>query len=437
MPNPFAPPPDQPRLPDQEVARIYPSWRIRQLYSIFFGYIFFYLIRKNISMALPSMEKNLGYSKADLGKILTYNEIVYGVSKFTNGVAADRSNARTFMSFGLLLAGLSTLAFGWSSTLWTLSLCWMINGWFQGMGFPPCARVLSHWFSVRERGFKWSLWATSQQVGAGAALILSGYLAQRYGWRAVFVVPGVIALLGSVFLFERLRDTPASLGLPPADEYMGDLPRDTKIVEKPKQSYGNLLLTRVFNNPYIWLISIANFFVYVLRGTFLYWAPTYFTEAKHLPLSTAGYITAAFELAGLFGSLAAGWISDRYMKGRRAPVCVAFMLAACASVYVFSLVPAKHALESLAAVMAVGFTVYGPQFMVAVMAADLASKEAAATAVGVTGIFGYASGIVTGWGTGEIVTKYGWNTLFQMLMASAVASAIFFAMCWKSRARVD
>ena len=440
MPNPFQPPPEAPLLPLEEIPSVYEYWRVRQLYSVFLGYIFFYLVRKNVSMALPAMEVDLKMDKAELGKILSVSEIVYGISKFMNGVAADRSDARSFMAFGLLFAGLSNLAFGWSGTFTTLALWWMVNNWFQGMGFPPCARVLSNWYSVRERGFKWSLWATSQQFGAGGALILSGFLVQRYGWRSVFLVPGALSLLGSLVIWNRLRDKPGSLGLPPVDEYRGEADlRPVKTVEEgqPEQSFGQMLMARVFNNPYIWLISMANFFVYVLRGTFLYWCPTYLSEVKHLPLTQAGLITSGFEAAGLFGSLAAGWVSDRMMGGRRAPVCVVYMLCAAVAVGLFSQVPDHQPLVSALALLFVGFSVYGPQFMVAVMAADLASKEAAATAVGVTGIFGYASGIVSGYGTGKIVEVYGWPACFEMMIGCAALSAVFFAMCWKSKPRVD
>ena len=112
-----------------------------------------------------------GISTAQLGLFLTAHDLLYGVAKFGNGVLADRSNPRYFMAAGLLLSALCNLAFGLSSGLALLGLWWLINGWFQGMGFPPCARVLSHWVGERERGVVWGIWNSSHQVGA--ALILS------------------------------------------------------------------------------------------------------------------------------------------------------------------------------------------------------------------------------------------------------------------------
>ena len=55
---------------------------------------------------------------------------------------------------------------GLASGLFFLALFWGLNGWFQSMGFPPCARILANWYSVSERGLVWSIWNISHQLGA-------------------------------------------------------------------------------------------------------------------------------------------------------------------------------------------------------------------------------------------------------------------------------
>jgi OPA family glycerol-3-phosphate transporter-like MFS transporter/OPA family sugar phosphate sensor protein UhpC-like MFS transporter len=86
---------------------------------------------------------------------------------------------------------------------------------------------------------------------------------------------------------------------------------------------------------------------------------------------------------------------------------------------------------------AVGFLIYGPQFLVGVMTADIVSKRAAATAIGLTGFFGYLSSLLSGWGLGHLVDTYGWDSGFLMLIASALAAAICFAFCWNAGATED
>ena len=140
--------------------------RGRQLGLATFGYAIFYFVRKNIPVALPLMEKDLGVGKTELGAFLTAGDSVYGVSKLANGFLGDRASARWLMAAGLLLSGLINGLFGLASSAVVLGILWMINGWFQGMGFPPCARLLTHWFSPRELATKMSIWNTSHSIGA-------------------------------------------------------------------------------------------------------------------------------------------------------------------------------------------------------------------------------------------------------------------------------
>jgi OPA family glycerol-3-phosphate transporter-like MFS transporter/OPA family sugar phosphate sensor protein UhpC-like MFS transporter len=70
----------------------------------------------------------------------------------------------------------------------------------------------------------------------------------------------------------------------------------------------------------------------------------------------------------------------------------------------------------------------------AVTAANLATKRAAGTAVGLTSIFGYASTVVSGWGLGVLVQYYGWDAAYSLLMISAVAGSLLFLAAWPAKA---
>lgn len=422
--NPFSPPPPLAAVADDQVDQEYRYWRWRQLYSTFIGYAVFYFVRKNLSCAFPLMEKDLKIGKAEMGGFLTAHGILYGLSKFLNGMLGDRSNARTFMVFGLVTSALANYAFGFSSGVWVLGFVWVLNGWFQGMGFPPCARILSHWFSPRERGVKWGIWNTSHQVGGALILVLGGYLGQHFGWRSIFWVPASIALVVSLFLWNRLRDTPASLGLPEVEVFTGE-----PVPVKVEQPFWETLRTRVFTNPYIWAICFANFFVYVVRYVFFDWWPTYLHQQRAFSLSEAGRLTALFEIAGLVGSLAAGYISDRWLKGKRNPVCLGYLLATFGCILGYWYLPQCGFWPEAAAVSLVGFFIYGPQFLVGVMVTDLASKEAAASAIGLTGFFGYLSGVASGWGLGRLVELYSWDASFYMTLCCTAGAFVCFAVC--------
>ena len=102
------------------------------------------------------------------------------------------------MALGLGLSALMSLFFGLSSGVIAFGIFWLLNGWFQGMGFPPCANSLTNWFAPNERGMKFSIWNTSHSIGAGLVLILNSYLVATTGATvSLFRLPWDLLVSGS------------------------------------------------------------------------------------------------------------------------------------------------------------------------------------------------------------------------------------------------
>src|SRR5438105_336198 len=119
----------------EHVRQRYAYFQPRILFWTTFGYGMFYFVRKNLAVAMPVMEHQLGISKTDLGLFLTLHGVLYGVSKFINGMIGDRANARLMMAIGLTASAVLNICFGISTTVLALGIVWMANGWFQGMGY--------------------------------------------------------------------------------------------------------------------------------------------------------------------------------------------------------------------------------------------------------------------------------------------------------------
>jgi sugar phosphate permease len=424
-----------------EIASEYKRWQRRVLFSSITGYATFYFVRKNLSIAMPVMEGSLGIQKTQLGLFLTMHGLLYGVSKFANGFLGDRANARVLMVSGLGMSAILNVLFGFSSTVIALGIIWTLNGWFQGMGFPPCARLLTNWFSPKQLATKMSIWNMSHPIGGGLIVIICGYLV-GINWRLCFFIPAALALACALFLWFTLPDTPPSVGLPEVEgtEYLkaddagraGQV-RDTANKESSTE-FRSFIYEHVFRNKYIWIVSFANFFVYIIRYAVLDWGPTLLTQSKNIKISHAGWMVAGFEFFGLVGALIGGWLTDKYFHGRAIRVCLVYMMLAGVSVFLFWRIPAQSELSTAALLGAAGFFIYGPQCLLAVAAANLATRKAAATAIGLTSIFGYASTVLSGWGLGALVQHYGWDVAFEGLIIVAVFGSLLFALAWGAKA---
>ena len=179
----------------------------------------------------------------------------------------------------------------------------------------------------------------------------------------------------------------------------------------------------VFSNPYIWLLSFANFFVYAVRYGILDWGPTFLKEARGINLSNATWIVAAYEGAGLLGMLWGGWITDRVFGGRAARACFFYMICCTGALVMFWKLPNQTWISSTILLCLSGFFIYGPQSLIGTAAAKLATKRAAAAAIGLTSIFGYLSTTVSGVGIGALVDRYSWDANSLVFERVAVATA--------------
>jgi len=409
----------------------YRRWRNKILVSVIIGYAMFYLVRQNFTMAMPFMLEEQGYKLTDLGYVVGAFSFIYGIGKLINGYLSDRSNARYFMPIGLAISAILSLIMGFGPSLFFIGLFYAANGWFQSMGWPPVARMITHWFSSKELGTKWALGASSHQIGGAVVAIFASWLISTYSWEYAFFIPGIIALFGSFILVKHLRDRPEDVGLPSVEVYKGE----KNFVEDDSRITFKELIVRVFQNKLLWYVSFANCFLYVVRAGIFNWAPMFLRQAKGSNAMAAGYQVGAYEIAGLAGGLAAGWISDNMFKGRRGPVGTYFMLGLSLPMIYLWIAPFDSQLLDTVALAIAGFLVYGPQVLVGVASADFASKRAVGVANGFAGTFAYIGVGISSVVIARIVSDWGWDAGFIFFVICSLIGAFFFSLTWNHSAR--
>ena len=411
---------------DADTRERFRYWRSRTFYSIFIGYVFYYFTRKSYTFAMPLLSSELGLHKSELGILVTVFSVTYGISKFACGILGDKSNPRYFMGTGLILTGIVNLLFGMSSSLWLFIFFWGLNGWFQGFGWPPSARLLSFWYSPKSRGLWWSVWSTSHNIGGALIPIIVTLCIEYAGWRYALFIPGILCIFCGLILMERLRDTPESLGLPSADRYENYTGALTPTVALDKLPIKKLLMEHVLSNRFIWFLALANFFVYVVRTGINDWTVLYLSEERGFSLIEAGASIPWFEAGGVVGMLLAGFWSDKLIAGGRGLVSGLFMMFLCVPLMAFWYVSSGGYLMCSALMFLTGLFLFGPQMLVGCAAVEMTDKQAAGTASGFAGVFGYLGAAVAGYPFGVLIDAFGWNGFFVALLLSAVLGALCF-----------
>ena len=429
------PSPPAPPLPAESVDPTYRRLRVQVFAGIFVGYAAYYLVRNNLALAIPDiLREHPQHSKAELGTALTASAIAYGVSKFLMGSVSDKSNPRYFFPLGLLLsAGIVFLTGTVKAIFASLALLIALsalNGWVQGMGWPPCGKTMVHWFSTRERGRTVSLWNVAHNIGGGlvATFALAG-VALFHDWGAKLYFNALIAAIVAVAVFLLMRDTPPSCGLPPVEEYRNDFPPGYSAADERTLSFREIFLGHVLTNRSLWAIAVANAFVYFVRYGVVNWIPTYLETAKGFSFKQSSTAWLLYEFAAIPGTLACGWVSDTVFKGRRAPATILFMALTLVGVLVYWSNLRGPIWIDYAALIAIGFLIYGPIMIIGLHALDLVPKNAAGTAAGFTGFFGYVFGsAIAGTGVGWIADRWGWNGVFMTMVGCCVLTIAFTAL---------
>ena len=407
-------------------------WQWETLAVTMVGYALYYVIRKNLSIAMPLLGE-IGISKVQLGAFLTCGGIVYGVGRFLNGIVADRNSARKVMALGLCLCAGVNLAFGFAPAVaGLLGVLWVVNSYFQGMGVGPCIKTLPQWFPPEELSTKQSIWNLSHSVGAGAVFALCGWflIPAFHSWRLCFIVPAAIALAGAAAILFLFKDSPTDLGFEPI------LKTSAKPLATPeeKAAYKAYVREHVFQNRNVWIIAIADFFVYTVRFAALDWGIVLLMETKGLSLAQATTLCFVFEIiGGNCGMVVAGWATDRFFGSRSHRTSVFCLLGAALAIAAFWAVPVSAPLAvKLLPFLMIGFFIYGPQALLGVATTQQATPRAAGVAGGFVGIFSYASTVLSGIGFGFIAEHWGWAAAYLAIFAAALLGAVALLVMWRA-----
>jgi len=193
----------------------------------------------------------------------------------------------------------------------------------------------------------------------------------------------------------------------------------------------------VLPNRYLWAIAVANAFCYFVRYGVVNWIPTYLETAKGFSFQQSSLGWSLYEYAAIPGTIACGWISDHWFKSRRAPATMLFMSLTLLAVIAYWLNMHGPLWIDYAALIAIGFLIYGPIMMIGLHSLDLVPKKAAGTAAGFTGFFGYVFGsAIAGTGVGWIAAHWGWGGVFTTMIVCCVLTMACVALTLHARGPV-
>ena len=408
-------------------------WQKKMFWLMWITYASFYLLRVNISIAMPKIMGEFELTKTNMGFVLSCLFFAYAVGQFINGQLGDKLNSRKIITIGLITSAILNIIFGFSAgVIIIMAVLWGLNGYFQSMGWGPTVKSMANWFPQKVRGKISGRLGTSYILGGAFSWFLAGTIAKYMNWRFTFWIPAVICSILAIHWYARARNAPEEVGLPSLEDQEKGIEK-TEIKKDHHIGFRKTLKITLLNH-YVWFAGLALFGLNIVRYGFMSWAPTFMFEEQGATISLAAYKAIAFPVAGGLGAIFAGWASDKIFKHKRAPIAFIMLIFLAIFCYLFKIIPGNNWLLSLIILLFIGFFTFGPHILlVAAIPIDLGSRKAASSVTGFIDAMGYLGASLTGVGTGYLVEKYGWGAGFYFWIFGAIFSAIMIIFIWKHK----
>ena len=414
--------------------------RTQNWLALGFTYAAMYMARYNFPFANKALSDQYGWSRAQIGGIITTATLLYGISALFNGPLADRFGGRRAMLIGATGACVFNLAFGLGAylgflgtgplLLGYLATVWTLNMYFQSYSALSLIKVNSGWFHVSERGVFSAVFGSMIQSGRAAVfwlMTLGAVVALPWQWK--FFLPAIAVAVMAFITWRVVQDTPKDAGLEDFD------PQDATSGDTEAVTFA-YVAKRVFTNPIAITIAVAEFCTGLVRKGFEEWFPRYMQEAQNLSLDNPIFKSGALAIvvAGIVGAFIAGTMSDWVFKSRRAPVAFIGYAIQIACLIVVWKAPSLTAIivaftmNSLAISM-VHSMLSGTASM------DFGGKRAAASAAGMFDGMQYIGGSFAGYGLGKLIDLYGWGVWAPSMVGFAGVGAVLMLVLWNARPR--
>jgi sugar phosphate permease len=397
------------------------------LWVLWLTYGSFYFCRNNLGIAVPGIMAEFHYTKTDLGSVLMALKLAYGLGQLINGQLAERANPRALLAIGLLASAALNVLFGFATALYMLTFIWACNGYVQALGWPPTMRVAANWFPALKRGRAIGIIGTGYQLCGAFTYVLSGWAAEKFGWRGAMYVPAALLAASAVHMLIFLKPSPDTATLAPTPHSLPATPSSSSFLAT---------LLKTLENGQLWLVALALFMLDTCRYGFTDWGVTHLKEIGTDSVGDAAVKYALLPFGGIVGALFSGWATDRFLGGRRAPVIFGLLVVLGGLALAYDSVIHWGPVASRIILFWIGFCIFGSQvLLVGTLPVDLARRGTPAAAAGFVNFMGYMGAAAGDKVTGHLAQDYGWPFAVRFWAACAFAGAVIIAFLWNVKAR--
>ncbi|MGN6110037.1 MAG: MFS transporter, partial [Kofleriaceae bacterium] len=289
------------------------AWRWKVFAATWLSYVGFYFCRKPFSAAKAAIQGETGWSATTLADVWAAYLIAYALGQFLASWMGPRLGPRRNVLLGMAVSIAVTVAMGVSLSAPVMAGLVAINGLAQATGWSGNVGTMASWFHRHERGRIMGAWSTNFTVGALTSGWVMGWVLTLHApgtpepWRWCFFIGAMVLVAVWIQFFVLQRNKPEDVGLAAIDD-------PATAVDESKQDDP----PRLSRSAWINLLLVAGFYFFAKFIRYAVWSWSAYFLAKNYGLSggQANIYSTIFDILGIFGVLATGWMSDRWFQSR-------------------------------------------------------------------------------------------------------------------------
>jgi sugar phosphate permease len=409
-------------MPKNEIPQAIAKSRwVRLIPIAFITYSLAYLDRANYGFgAAGGMAEDLNITAGMSSLLGSLFFLGYFFFQIPGAIYAENRSAKKLIFWSLILWGALATATGLATNVNLLIVIRFMLGVVESAVMPAMLILLSRWFTKSER----SRANTFLILGNPATIlwmsILSGYLIDSVGWRWMFIIEGVPAIIWAFFWWRLVSDRPKDADWLSADEKRAleaQLLKEQQSI-KPVKNYGEAFKSRVVVllclQYALWCIGVYGFVM---------WLPSIINAAPDINIVATGWLASVPYVFAIIGMLTASYFSDKTLN--RKIFIWPFLLVGAISFYASYLIGPDHFWISFVLLVIAGAAMYAPYGPFFAIITEILPQNVSGGAMALINSFGALGSFVGAYIVGYLNgTTGGFGASYIFMAGSLLLSAI-------------
>ena len=404
------------------------KYRWRVVAFLFFATTISYLDRQVIAYLKPTLETEFHWSETDFGNLVMFFQGAYALGLLTFGAIIDKIGTKLGYSIAVAWWSAAGVCTAFAGSTLGFGIFRSLLGLGEGGNFPAAIKTVAEWFPKKERALATGIFNSGANIGAVATPIMVPFILTWFGWEVAFVVTGGIGFVWLLFWWLYYEKPLKNSRLSP--EELAYIQSDNEVDTSQEAP---VKWTKLLGIRQTWGFVFGKLLTDPIWWFFLYWLPSYFSEAFQLDLKKPSLELIIIYTATTIGSIGGGYVSSSLIN-KGWPVFKARKTAMlCFALAVMPIMLAQYCLSIWQAVFLISLAAASHQAWSAnifTTASDMFPKKAVSSVVGLGGMAGSIGGMLFPILVGNLLDAYkaegnitaGYNLIFILCGCAYIAA---------------